>query len=59
MPERLPQLAAFALTATGRFSLFGDSADLSRGGGSEEMSSRTEVVAYGAERPEETLGMLG
>ena len=24
MPERLPQLAAFTLSATGRFSLFGD-----------------------------------
>ena len=33
--------------------------DLSIGGGSEEMSTRTEMVANGAERPQEALGVLG
>src|SRR5260370_27853781 len=32
---------------------------LSIGGGSEEMSTRTEMVANGADRPQEALGVLG
>ena len=34
-------------------------ADLSIGGGSEEVSTWTEMVTNGAERPQETLGVLG
>jgi hypothetical protein len=34
-------------------------ADLSVGGSGEEVSTRTEVVADGAERSQETLGVLG
>ncbi len=33
-------------------------ADLSIGGSGEQVSSRTEMVADSAERPEETLSML-
>jgi len=34
-------------------------AELSINGSSKEVSTRTEVVADGAERPEETLDVLG